>query len=80
MIFTLKKLKSQLPSLKPKIEKEFKSGVVYQITCPRCQASYVGQTRRHLLHRLKEHSRSTAPVGSHLASCMHELSSDDVKY
>ena len=44
MIFTIKKIKSVLPSIKPSIEKAFKSGVVYQICCLRCQSFYVGQT------------------------------------
>ena len=69
VILTLKKLKTVLPSLKPAIEKPFKSGIVYQITCPRCNSRYVGQSVRHLLTRIKEHSRTSTPVGSHFQLC-----------
>lgn len=69
VILTLRKLKTVLPSLKPAIEKSFKSGIVYQITCPRCNSRYVGQSVRHLLTRIKEHSRTSTPVGSHFQSC-----------
>ena len=78
VIFTLKKLKQVLPSLKPSTDKSLKSGVVYQITCPRCMSRYVGQTRRHLLTRIKEHGRPKAPVSMHMESYQHKLSMDDV--
>ena len=69
VILTLRKLKTVLPSLKPSIEKSFKSGIVYQITCPRCKSRYVGQSVRHLLTRINEHSRKSTPVGSHFQLC-----------
>src|SRR5688572_3346319 len=34
---------------------DLRSRIVYQNTCASCQASYVGQTSRHLLHRVAEH-------------------------
>ena len=34
-----------------------KYGVVYKLTCS-CSSSYIGQTRRNLINRLKEHSSS----------------------
>ncbi len=34
---------------------EMKTGVVYQIGCQECPATYVGQTGRTLTQRLKEH-------------------------
>ena len=55
IVMTLRKLKTALPSLKPPIEKVLKSGIVYELQCPRCTACYVGQTGRHLQIRLKEH-------------------------
>lgn len=77
IVFTLKKLKSSLPSLKPEVEKSFKSGVVYQVKCPRCSACYVGQTTRHLVYRIKEHRRN-GPVANHMKSCNLELTMDNV--
>ena len=38
VVMTLRKTKTVLPSLKPSVEKELRSGVVYKIKCPRCQA------------------------------------------
>ena len=64
IIFTIKKLKSSLPSLKPKVDKPLKSRVVYHIECPSCEACYVGQTSRHLITQVKEHA-SSKPVGAH---------------
>ena len=77
IIFMLKKLKSCLPSLKPQVEKSFKSGVVYQIKCSRCSACYVGQTTRHLIYRIKEHRRN-GPVANHMKACNLELTMDNV--
>src|SRR5215467_10033720 len=30
--------------------------IVYQFTCAGCQSSYIGQTTRHLQHRIAEHA------------------------
>ena len=68
VIFTLKKLKNCLPSLKPFVDDSLKSGVVYQIKCPQCSLCYVGQTSRHLISRVKEHRRNGPSVKSH--ECM----------
>ena len=34
---------------------ELRSSVVYEYTCTECHFSYIGQTRRHLKHRMAEH-------------------------
>ena len=68
VIFTICKLKSVLPSLKSEVDDSLKSRVVYHIQCPSCEARYVGQTSRHLITRIKEHSTSK-PVGAHFANC-----------
>ena len=78
VVYTLRKVKSVLLSPKTPVEKALKSGVVYKITCPRCNSCYVGQTSRHLLNRIKEHRRKATPVGSHFTSCNHTLEIDDV--
>ena len=74
VIITLRKLRTVLPSLKSPIKKALKSGVVYEICCSRCYSRYVGQSSRHLTTRLKEHSRVSAPVGSHFLQCGVKLS------
>ena len=72
IIFTLRKLKTTLPSLKPPVQKLLKSRVVYKIECPRCTSCYVGQTSRHLQSRFKEHA-SNGPVKQHFNDCDVEL-------
>ena len=46
-----------------------KRRVVYKITCPRCDACYVGQTSRHLKTRFSEHKNNSGPVKKHFAQC-----------
>ena len=77
IIKTTKKLKTSLPSLKPRVEKQLKSGVVYKIDCSRCNACYVGQTSLHLITRIKEHQRS-GPVQNHMNICRTCFTIDDV--
>ena len=73
---TLRKLKTLMPSLKPEVEYEFRSGVVYHIKCPRCQAIYVGKTNRHLLTRYTEHKNNKGPA--HFSSCQILFSLEDI--
>ena len=73
VIMTLRKLKTVLPSLKPSVEKFHKSGVIYKLDCPCCNACYVGQTSWHLLTRFKEHCNRKGPVKSHLLNCKTKL-------
>ena len=49
-------IRSQLVQPKDKVALEDKAGVVYQIQCGDCPASYVGETERCLGKRVKEHS------------------------
>ena len=69
IIFTLRKLKTIMPSLKPPVEKMLKSGVVYQLTCSRCKSCYVGQTSRHMQARFREHLNNAGPVKHHSTKC-----------
>ena len=69
VVFVTRKLKTFMPSLKGKIPDELKSRVIYEITCPGCEACYVGMTSRHLCTRLEEHRKESAPVAQHLKSC-----------
>ena len=69
-IITLRKLKTTLPSLKPAIKKELRSGVIYKISCPGWNTCYVGQTVRHIITRFKEHSgRRESPI-IHFWNCV----------
>ena len=43
--------------LKDKQPLLMKSGIVYKLTCS-CGSTYIGQTRRNLLSRIKEHATS----------------------
>ena len=75
-ILILRKLKMALPSLKPPLKKELRRGVIYKITCPRCNSCYVGQTRRHLITRFNEHkNKKDGAVKSHFWNCVKEKAS-----
>ena len=70
-IITLRKLKTVMPSLKTSSTFESRSRVVYKITCPGCDTCYVGQTRRHLLTRFREHNyKKTKAVYKHFMDCV----------
>ena len=77
VVFSLRKLKTILLSLKPKIENHLKSRVVYQIKCSNCDACYVGQTSQHLITHIKEHANSNL-AGGHFRKCNVELLMDNV--
>jgi len=53
-----KKLNSLIKRGKDKIPKLNKTEVVYQIKCKNCDFSYIGQTKRHLNTRIKEHKNN----------------------
>ena len=77
VVFTLRKMKTTLPSLKVEVEKALKSRIVYKISCPRCASCYVGQTDRHLLVRFKEHLRPSQPLGKHVRQCETSVDFND---
>ena len=58
-VITLHKIRSYLPPLKCEVPRMLKIRVVYKLTCPRCNACYVGQTGRHLLTRFTEHKNKS---------------------
>ena len=68
-----------MPSLKPPVEKMFRRGLVYQLTCPGCDARYVGETCRHMLARFKEHTQKMGPMKKHLQECLATLTEDHVE-
>ena len=69
MVLTTRKLKTALPSSKSKVERELQSGVIYKLSCSGWNASYVGETTRHIKTRITEHKRPNSPLGRHLAEC-----------
>ena len=79
-IITTTKVKHVLPTLKPKIPKEFQSNLVYQFKCSRCNSTYVGKTCRHLLVRVQEHrTKKKQVIRSHADACNTEVTMDDFK-
>ena len=78
IIMTLRKLKTVLPSLKPRVQKMVESAFVYRLTCSRCSACYVGKTSRHLKFRIREHIQRAGPIKSHLSQCSTTITEENV--
>ena len=68
-IFTTRKLKSCLHSLKSSFDKDLNSHVVYELTCNGCKSFYVWQTCRHITIRVAEHAKADSPMGVHAIGC-----------
>ena len=68
-----------MPSLKALVPHMLQSNVVYKITCPGCNSSYVGQTTRQLQRRFREHTGNKGPVKSHLDDCGITPNSDIIQ-
>ena len=73
-------LRSLLVHVKDPIPPEGRKGVVYQISCSDCPATYVGQTGRTLEHRIKEHKYALtsgnidkSAVAEHMAMTGHTI-------
>ena len=69
VVFTTRKLRSCLPTLKSSFDRDLKSHVVYEIKCNGCGSIYVGQTSRHVTTRITEHQKKDSQVGQHLVEC-----------
>ena len=81
IVFTMRKLRTVLPSLKPAVEKRLRGSVVYQLKCSRCNACYVGQTDRHFCTRLKEHQRrKSQPIYRHFQRCRAKLKLENTEF
>src|SRR6267154_2653158 len=50
---------------------ELRSRVVYEFTCVGCHSNYIGQTRRHLRHRMAEHKGVSHLTGKVMKSQSH---------
>ena len=77
VVFTLRKMKTVMPSLKQPVEMFLRSRLVYKIQCPHCNVCYVGKTSRHLQDRFGEHFRK-GPVKAHLAKCEGQITREHV--
>ena len=58
-LFTTRKLKTNLPSLKTSFARELRSKVVYKFRCSGSNSTYVGQTVRHLATRSMNTAKGT---------------------
>ena len=72
-------LRNHLVHPKDKVELEERAGVVYYIQCGDCSANYVGETESKLQKRIREHHRTTSPVGHHINYNKHTISNKNVK-
>ncbi|XP_011883688.1 PREDICTED: uncharacterized protein LOC105570848, partial [Vollenhovia emeryi] len=55
-VYTIpKKLNTTITKGKDRLADEKRTDIVYRILCENCNASYIGQTKRHLATRIKEH-------------------------
>jgi len=85
-IFTINnKLTNFIKTGKDNIERMKHSGVVYKISCNNCDATYVGQTKRQLNTRVKEHKldikKTTGPpsvISQHRLTNNHDFKWDDI--
>lgn len=80
------KLNKIIKTGKDKLDPLSHCDVVYKISCNDCDASYVGQTKRRLLTRIREHrsninKRSGSPsvISSHRLEFNHEFDWDGAK-
>ena len=71
--------KSILVAFKDKDHPQDKCGVVYQLTCHDCEASYIGETERALKQRLKERQKDSSPVGHHMGYNKHHVDHQDCR-
>ena len=79
VIMTLVKTKSEVSALKTPVPHMLQNNLVYQIKCPGCSASYVGQTSRLLQQRFKEHMGFRGLIKNHFEICGTSPSEDQVK-
>ena len=71
-------IRSILVAPKDKDHPQDKCGVVYQLTCQDCEASYIVETERALKQRLKEHLKDSSPVGHHMGYNKHKVDSQNI--
>ena len=75
-------IRSILVHPKDKTPDAQKCGLVYQMECPECPLTYIGETGRTLAMRMKDHLKLRNPltaVGEHCAHEHHKITKDSVK-
>lgn len=82
----MNKLNKFIRTHKDKNQQSGNSNVVYKINCGDCDASYVGQTKRQLKTRIKEHknnirveSKRLSVISEHIIQENHTFDWDNVK-
>ena len=68
--------------LKLSTSKFDKIGTLYQFNCPGCSVQYVGETKRKLMNRIKEHSNPThnSAISKHVYQCKNYLEKLNEEY
>ena len=79
VIMKLNKTKAEISKLKTPVPHMLQNNVVYQIDCPGCKASYVGQTSRHLQQRFREHIGLRGIIKKHFDTCLEIPSEKCIK-
>ena len=54
---------SSLFKFKDRVQAPLRSSILYKFSCGGCNATYVGETRRHLKKRIEEHTGISARTG-----------------
>ena len=74
-----KKLTNLIRLGKDKLNDFEKSGIVYKIDCKDCTSTYIGQSSRQLIRRVKEHERdvknkkSSSAIYNHVKETGHKI-------
>jgi len=71
---------------KDRTEHTMKNNIVYKINCSNCTASYVGQTKRQMKTRIREHCNNIkldeskhSVISEHILNFKHKFDWDNVK-
>ena len=75
-------IRSILVPPKDKTPDAQKCGLIYQVECPECPLTYIGETGRTLATRMKDHLNFRNPLTAVGEHCMHEhhtITKDSVK-
>ena len=82
----MNKMNAFIKTGKDSLSRDDQCGVVYKIVCLNCKSSYVGQTKRKLKTRIKEHKADLrkspsefSVVSRHRLNEMHELDWENIK-